>query len=73
MSLTVWLILGVVILVVLGVLWLRLKRKKKFRSLEEEAKHTVGELLSKTKAEVEKEIKDMKPEERMERWKDLYQ
>lgn len=74
MSLWVWLILALVLVLVVGFLYFKIRNRRFFKSRtpEEKARRTVGELLSKTQQQVQEEIQNMTPDERMKRWKDLY-
>ena len=71
----VWLILALVLVLVVGFLYFKIRNLKYFKkeTPEEKARRTVGEILSKTQQQVQDEIQNMTPDERMKRWKDLYE
>ena len=61
------------IALIIALLWIRNKLKyRKDIEAEEKAKVTVKEILEKTEQITKEELKEMKPDEKIERWKELY-
>ena len=72
MNWILWLVLGVVALMVVGALWLRLRAKRPMVTAEERVEVTVQDILTKVEAKVKEELKPLTPQERIQRWNDLY-
>jgi len=72
MNWILWLALAVASLIVVGTVWLRLRAKRPIVTAEERAEVTVQDILTKVETKVKEELKPLTPQERIQRWNDLY-